>query len=317
MNTRRNFLAMSLKASALVGGATFFSGNLFTALSATTATKTFNIASTQTLSNGVQIPILGFGTYSIKGDKGINTITEALKIGYRHIDTAAIYDTEKEVGAAITKSGVKREEVFITTKLPNDVGTQQDTLKSFHQSLENLKTDYVDLYLIHWPEPEPFKNNWLQRDIEVWQTMEKLYKEKRIRAIGISNFYQKHLKEFLPKCEIKPMVNQIEIHPFYLEEDLIALCRQNNIAIEAYSPLARGDNALNNAVLQKMAKKYKKSVPQIMLRWSIQMGFIPLPRTSNLSRLKENSDIFNFTISSVDMKAITALKSANDKRIPV
>lgn len=275
------------------------------------------LSSTRVLNNSVRIPVMGFGTSRVKGKEGIAAITEALKFGYKLIDTAQMYDTEKEIAAAISASGVNRKDIFITSKIDNYQGTYNDAMESFHASLENLKTDYLDLYLIHFPEPTDFKDKWLERDLEIWSAMEKLYADKKIRAIGVSNFYEKHLKAFLPKCNVKPAVNQIEIHPFYVEEKLIAMCREHGMIMEAYSPLSRGGEALENPLLKSMAKKYNKSVSQIMIRWSMQMGFIPIPRSMNAGRIRENGSVFDFVISGTDMHEILSLKSIDKKLIPV
>lgn len=315
--TRREFMKMTGIVSSSIALGIFAENNLFNIAN---AASMFNIQgpfSTQTLSNKVQMPILGFGTSGVRGEKGKEAILTAIQSGYRMIDTASIYNTEREVGEAVMRSGIPRDEIFITTKLWNDKGSAEEVLESFNESLVALKMDYVDLYLIHFPAPNQFKDRWLQRDIEVWEAMEQLYKDGRIKAIGISNFYPEHLHAFLPECKIKPMVNQIEIHPFYVEDRLIELCRHHKIVIQAYSPLAKGKEAFKDKILQKVATKHDKSVAQVMLRWSLQKGFIPLPRSTNADRIKENINIFDFALDSRDMSAINRLKSAKRKIIPI
>lgn len=316
--TRRDFIKLTTVASSAIGIGMLTGGTIFNPMQAFSAR--FDIQgpfSTQQLNNKVEMPIFGFGTANLKGENGKNAILTAIQSGYKLIDTASRYNTEREVGEAVIYSGVPREELFITSKLWNDKGTIDETIESFNESLAKLKMNYIDLYLIHFPQPKKFGDKWLERDINVWRAMEQLYKQGKIKAIGISNFYPHHLEAFLPECEIKPAVNQIEIHPFYVEDKLIEICRHHKMAIQAYSPLARGKEALSNPILQKIADKYNKTSAQVMLRWSMQKGFVPLPRSINPTRIKENIDVFDFSLTAKDMSLINGLKNTNKKIIPV
>lgn len=316
--TRRDFIKITTIASSAIGVSMLTGVGIFNPMQAFSAR--FDIQgpfSTQRLNNKVEMPIFGFGTANLKGEQGKQAILTAIESGYKLIDTASRYDTEREVGEAVIRSEVPREELFITSKLWNDIGTADEVIQSFNESLAKLRTDYVDLYLIHFPQPREFGDRWLERDINVWKAMEQLYKQGRIRAIGISNFYPNHLEAFLPECEIKPTVNQIEVHPFYVQDRLIEICRHHKIAIQAYSPLARGKEALLNPILQKIADKYNKTPAQIMLRWSMQKGFVPLPRSVNPNRIKENIDVFDFSLQAKDMSLINRLKNSNKKIIPL
>lgn len=251
-----------------------------------------------TLNNGVRIPSLGFGTYTIEnGYPIINSVHEALKVGYRHIDTASFYNNEEGVGAAIKESGISREEIFLVSKVWNLDQGYDKTLKAFETSIKKLGTDYLDLYLIHWPNP-------LHK--ETWKALQKLYKENFIRAIGVSNFSINHLMDLIKTAEIPPMVNQIEFHPMLIQQDLINFCQSHKIQLEAWSPLMRG-NVFKIPLLQELALNYKKSISQIVLRWDLQMGFISIPKSTNPLRIKENTNIFDFEISKEDMNKISSL----------
>jgi diketogulonate reductase-like aldo/keto reductase len=255
-----------------------------------------NISSFTVLNNGVKMPWLGFGTYDT-GDAVIKSIKEALKIGCRHIDTASFYGNETEVGTAIKESGIPREEIFLVSKVWISDEGYEKTLKAFEASINKLGTDYLDLYLIHWPQP-------LHK--ESWRALEKLYKEHRIRAIGVSNFTINHLKGLIEESEIAPMVNQIEFHPRLIQNELIEFCKKHTVQLEAWSPLMRG-KIFGIPLLEDLAKKYKKTVSQIVLRWDLQMGVVTIPKSTNLERIKENIDIFDFEISKEDMNKIQQL----------
>lgn len=254
------------------------------------------------LNNGKLIPSIGFGTSLINGEECINAIKNAIKIGYRHIDTASAYENEIEIGKAIKQCNIERKKLFITSKVWIDSMGYENTIKSFNQSLKNLDVEYVDLYLIHWP-----KNNNDEINIETWKALEEIYKTGKARAIGVSNFLVKHLKPLLEKCEIMPMVNQLEYHPGLIRKDIIEYCKNYNILIEAWSPLGKG-RVLNNNELIRLADKYNKSVAQICLRWCIQNEIIPLPKSQNESRMKENIDIFNFELSEEDIVKINNIE---------
>ncbi|WP_330381802.1 aldo/keto reductase [Defluviitalea phaphyphila] len=259
-----------------------------------------DIKSTVTLHNGVKMPLLGFGTFKIPdGEEVEKAVLEALKVGYRHIDTAAAYQNEVGVGKAIKASGIKREEIFITSKVWNKDQGYDTTLRAFEETIKRLDTDYLDLYLIHWPKPI---------SKETWKAMEKLYKEKRIRAIGVSNFQIHHLEDLMKSCEIIPMVNQVEYHPQLSQKELLAFCQENKIQLEAWAPLMQG-KIFNIPLMQELSQKYNKTIAQIALRWDIQTGVVTIPKSVNASRIKENADIFDFEISEEDMKKIEKLNT--------
>ncbi len=258
-----------------------------------------NLKDTTTLHNGVKMPWVGLGVFKVKdGDEVIQSVKAALKNGYISIDTAAVYDNEEGVGQAIRESGVPREELFITTKLWNSDQGYESTLKAFETSLNKLGLDYVDLYLIHWPGKDKYK--------ETWRAFEKLYKEGRVRAIGVSNFQIHHLEDLISSAEIKPMVNQVEFHPHLTQKELLAFCKKEGIQLEAWSPLKRGQ-LLDEPVLKELAQKYRKSVAQVILRWDLQLGVVTIPKSIKEHRIIENADIFDFELSQEDMDKIDCL----------
>lgn len=254
------------------------------------------------LSNNIEIPQIGFGTSLITGQECIDNIKQALEAGYRHIDTASAYNNEKEIGQAINTSKIPRQEIFITSKVWKDSMGYENTMKSFNKTLEDLGQKYIDLFLIHWPCN---KNKHI--NIETWKALEELYKCGKVRAIGLSNFLKHHLEWILEECEIKPMVNQIEYHPGLTRPETVEFCRKHNIIVEAWAPLGKG-KMLSNEKLVEIAKKYNKSVAQICLKWCVQNGIVPLPKSSNLERMKQNLDIFDFEISNQDMQFINSMK---------
>lgn len=251
-----------------------------------------------TLSNGVSMPMLGFGTFKVPdGETVIQSVKTALDLGYRHIDTAAIYQNEKGVGEGIRQSGIPRNEIFLTSKVWNSDQGYDSTLKAFEASMQRIGSDYLDLYLIHWPKP---------LNKETWRAMELLYKEKRIRSIGVSNFHIHHLEDLMKDCEIKPMVNQIEFHPRLVQPHLLDFCRKHHIQFEAWSPLMQG-KVFGIPLLKDLADKYRRSISQIVLRWDIQMGVVTIPKSTHPQRIRENMEIFDFELSEEDMRSITAL----------
>lgn len=257
-----------------------------------------NIKSYTVLNNGVKMPWLGFGTYKLEEENiTINSVKEALKTGYRHIDTASFYDNEKAVGTAIKESNVPREEIFLVSKVWKTDQGYEKTLKAFESSIKKLGTDYLDLYLIHWPSK-------MQK--ETWKALEKLYKEKRIRAIGVSNFTVNQLKNLMEDAEIMPAVNQIEFHPKLIQNRLIEFCKNKNIQLEAWSPLMRG-NVFKIQLLKDLSLKYEKTIAQIILKWNLQMGFVTIPKSTTPSRIKENADIFDFKLTIEDIGKINSL----------
>jgi diketogulonate reductase-like aldo/keto reductase len=251
---------------------------------------------TVTLNNGVDMPTLGFGTWNIKGDDAVRSIRTAIDTGYRLIDTAKLYGNEREVGKAVRESGIKREELFVTTKLwPTDFFNPQ---KAFDESLSKLDIGYIDLYLIHWPIPMMTRS--------IWQTMEKIYKSKKVRAIGVSNYGADTIEKMLSYATIPPAVNQIKFSPFDYEKGTLDYCMGKNIVVEAYSPLTRG-SSLNDRRIVTIAQKYKKSPAQIMLRWCVQKGTVPLPKSSNPDRIRENMQVFDLELSEEDMGTLDSL----------
>ncbi|GHT47521.1 oxidoreductase [Planctomycetales bacterium] len=261
------------------------------------------------LSNGVQIPSIGFGTWQVPDETStVTVIKHAVQFGYRHIDTAAAYLNEKSVGKAIKECGVPRDQIFITSKLWNDDrnGGYEQTLKAFDLTLENLDTDYLDLYLIHWPATVTNFANWKDINASCWKAFEKLYSEKKIRAIGVSNFLSHHLEALLETATVKPMVDQIEFHPGYMQTETLEFCKKNNILVEAWSPLGSG-KVLGDQRLKTIAEKYGKSVAQLCVRWVLQHGILPLPKSVTENRVSENAGVFDFEIAAEDVKEIDDL----------
>lgn len=262
-----------------------------------------SLTTTKTLSNGVEIPVIGLGVFKIDdGESVYDAVRSALEIGYRHIDTASTYKNEEGVGRAIADSGIPRDEIFVTTKVWNDEQGYEETLAAFDRSLKRLNMDYVDLYLVHWPIPGLYK--------ESWKALEKIYHDKKARAIGVSNFHPHHLDDLLPDAKIKPMINQIELHPQLSQVEVRAYCKEHDIAVQAWSPIGKA-TYLDNPVLQELAKKHNKSAAQIMIRWDYQNDIITIPKSVHPERQKENADIFDFELSSEDMEKIEGLNNGN------
>ncbi|HPF52800.1 MAG TPA: aldo/keto reductase [Draconibacterium sp.] len=254
---------------------------------------------TVTLNNGVQMPILGFGTLYLKDELGVRCVSEAISLGYRLIDTATVYGNEDAVGGGIKKSGIDRKELFVTSKMWVDDYGYESGKKAFQTSLNKLGLDYLDLYLLHRP----------RGDVKgAWKAMEELHKEGRIKAIGISNFEAHQIDELLSYATVKPTVNQVETHAFFQEEKARQELKKYGIQMEAWSPLAQGRNGLfTNDVLAEIGKKYNKNNAQVSLRWHYQRGIVAIPRTSQKEHMMENLNIFDFELSDTDMKTITAL----------
>jgi methylglyoxal/glyoxal reductase len=258
-----------------------------------------NILSTTTLHNGVEMPWFGLGIYKIEEGKNlISTIHTAIELGYRSFDTASLYQNERGLGEAISISLIPREQLFITSKVWNTEQGYESTLAAFDASLKRLGLDYLDLYLIHWPVPNLYK--------DTWRALETLYKDKKVRAIGVSNFQIHHLQNVMRDGTIKPMVNQVEYHPKLSQDELLSFCKQENIQLEAWSPLMRG-RLQKDPTLLEIAKKHKKTVSQIILRWDLQNEVVTIPKTSKTERLKENANIFDFTLTDQDMSTIQSL----------
>ena len=260
------------------------------------------------MKNGVEIPKIGFGTWQVPDGPVVeNAVLTALECGYTHIDTATVYENEKGVGTAVKKSGIPREDLFITTKLWNTDQGYESTLKRFEKSLEDLQMDYVDLYLVHWPQTFIFKDEYPQRVWDTWRAFEELYEAKKIRAIGLSNFLRHHIETLMEKAVIAPMVDQLEIHPGYNQEDVVEYCQENDIVVQSWSPLGSGKVLTENALLTELGEKYGKTAAQVALRWNLQRGLLPLSRSVTPERIAENFDIFGFELEEGDMKLISDL----------
>lgn len=257
------------------------------------------------LSNGVKMPNLAFGTFKVNEGDDVQVILDAIEAGYRHFDTAAFYNTEEALGKAIKKSGIPREEFFVTTKVWKTYMGYEGAKKSFEESLEKLDMDYVDLLLIHWPRPDE-KSDWKKLDIETWKAFEETYKEGRAKAIGVSNFLNHHMQNILDNCEVVPMVNQIEFHPGYIQKDVVDFDKEHGIVVEAWSPLGR-ERVFKDELLNKLAEKYGKSVAQICLAFAIQMDVVPLPKSSSVERMKQNMDI-DFELEKEDFEKIVNME---------
>lgn len=258
-----------------------------------------DIRTTTVLNNGCEMPVLGLGVYKTKnGREVIDSIHYALEAGYRHIDTASYYENEEGVGKAVRSADIAREEIFITTKVWIDDQGYDNTIKAFNTSLKKLNLEYVDLYLIHWPVPKEYS--------ESWKALEKLYKEGRIKAIGLSNSLQHHIEEICNICEIKPMVLQNEFHPRLVQQELLDFCRIKGIQYEAWAPLMRG-RILNNEVITGLAEKYYRTPAQILIRWDLQKGVVTIPKSVHKERIIENSKVFDFVLAEEDVQLIDAL----------
>lgn len=257
------------------------------------------IQSRTNLNNGVEIPVLGLGVYqSPPGEATQNAVKWAIECGYRHVDTARIYGNEKDVGLGLRKSRIPREEVFITTKLWNSDHGYEPALRACEESLRRLGLSYVDLYLIHWPEPAARG--------ETWKAMVKLRKDGKCRAIGVSNYTIRHLKELLESSDVVPAVNQVEFHPFLYQKELLDFCRANKIQLEAYSPLTRAER-LNHPKVLSIAGRHKRSPAQVLIRWSLQHGLVAIPKSTRRDRILENSMVFDFSLSTEEMETLNSL----------
>ena len=257
-----------------------------------------NINSTVKLNNGVEMPLLGFGTWGLTGKKGYQAILWALEKGIRLIDTAAIYGNEKKVGLAIKDSGIPRDDIFITTKVWNAAQGYESTLKAFEESILKLNVSYIDLYLIHVP--------LTNLRLETWKALEKLYENKKARAIGVSNYTIRHLDEHFEHFTAAPTVNQVEFSPFLYQKDLLDFCISHEIVVEAYSPLTRGSK-FDNETLLAIGKKYGKCPAQILIRWGIQHNIVQIPKSANENHIAENVDVFDFILDENDMKDLDNL----------
>ena len=251
------------------------------------------------LNNGLKMPGLGFGVFQMKDGQEVETaVKQALETGYRSIDTASVYGNERGVGKAIRESDIPREEIFLTTKVWNDDQRAKRTLAAFEESLERLETDYVDLYLIHWPVKDCY--------LETWRVMEEILQSGRAKAIGVSNFLAHHLEDLLRESRVVPAVNQIEFHPYLVQPTLLRFCQSHRIMVEAWSPLMQG-HVGTVPVVQELAKKHHKTPAQIVLRWDLQHGVVTIPKSSRPERIVENSQVFDFELTPAEMAALDAL----------
>ncbi|MCR5580451.1 MAG: aldo/keto reductase [Pseudobutyrivibrio sp.] len=263
------------------------------------------------LNNHTSIPMFGYGTYKIKDlSEAYNSVKSALELGYRHIDTAAFYENEAAVADAIkdfiATGAATREEIFVTSKAWKTELGYEKTLAAFDKTMDEMQMDYLDLYLIHWPASYAFDDDWKNTNRQTWKAMMEIYKSGRVKAIGVSNFLTHHLDTIID-MEITPAVNQIEINPGFLQKDTVDYCKDHGILVEAWSPLGRG-KSLTHPVLESLADKYHKTVAQIILRWEVQHDIVPLPKSVNPSRITENANIFDFTLSAEDMHKIDEIE---------
>lgn len=262
-----------------------------------------NLQDTTTLHNGVKMPWFGLGVFKVEeGPELVNAVKVAIKHGYRSIDTAAIYENEEGVGQGIREglkeAGISREELFVTSKVWNaDLG-YESTIAAYEKSLKKLGLEYLDLYLIHWPVEGKYK--------EAWKALETLYKEGKVKAIGVSNFQIHHLEDLMKDAEVKPMVNQVECHPRLTQKEVQAFCKEQGIQLEAWSPLMQGE-LLDNEVLQAIATNHGKSVAQVILRWDLQNGIVTIPKSTKEHRIVENSSVFDFELTEEEMNQIDGL----------
>ncbi|MAU71557.1 MAG: 2,5-diketo-D-gluconic acid reductase [Pseudozobellia sp.] len=271
------------------------------------------INETYTLNNGVNIPKLGYGTWMIADDEAAAAVENAIKVGYRHIDTAQAYGNEKGVGKGIKNSGLNREELFVTTKLAAEIKSYTEAVKAIDESLEKMNLEYIDLMIIHSPKPwQEFKNEdrYFEGNLAAWKALEEAYESGKLKAIGVSNFETEDLDNLLENGKIKPAVNQVLAHISNTPFELIAYAAQNGILTEAYSPIGHGELFKNEEVVA-MAKKYNVSVPQLGIKYDLQLGLLPLPKTRNIEHMKTNADL-NFTITEADMEVLMNIEPIKD-----
>lgn len=263
----------------------------------------------KTLSNGKKIPVLGLGTWFIDDDKAEQAVVSAVKIGYRHIDTAQAYGNEKGVGAGVKNCGISREELFVTSKVAAEAKSYDAAAKSIDETLDKMGLGYIDLMLIHSPQPwAEWRNDkrYFEENIQVWKALEEAYTAGKVKAIGVSNFLIDDLENLIAHCEIKPMVNQLLIHIGNTPAELIAYCKEQDIVVEAYSPIAHGE-ALKNKTIVAMAQKYGVSVPQLCIKYVLNLGTVALPKTANVEHMQNNASL-DFEISDEDMETLKTLK---------
>lgn len=275
------------------------------------------------LKNGLILPAVGFGTYKSTAGDDDQVIHSAIEAGYRYFDTASFYQNETAVGKALRESGLQREEYAIATKVWKDQMGYENTKKAMEDSLVALGVEYVDVYLIHWPRPDLTAENWRELDLETWRAMEEMYEQGKAKAIGVSNFLPHHLENILQHAKIKPMIDQIEFHPGYWQRETVEYCRRQDILVQAWSPLGR-QRMLTHPLLQELAKKYGVNEAQICIRFALEEGVMPLPKSSNPTRMGQNIDVFDFTLGPQDRKRIENMEMAgwsgehpDRERVPV
>ncbi|MGP4076729.1 aldo/keto reductase [Halobacillus sp. K22] len=260
-----------------------------------------------TLHSNVEMPQLGFGVWQVEQKDAVAAVSKALETGYRHIDTAAAYKNEEQVGEAIKQSGLGRDELFITTKVWNADQGYDNTIQALETSLDKLGLEYVDLYLIHWPTPE------YDEYVETYKALEQLQKDGKVKAIGVCNFDIDHLDRLMEECEVKPSVNQVECHPYLAQNELKDFCRKNGIHLEAWSPLMQGKEVLKDETIQSIAEQHNKTAAQVIIRWHLQNDTIVIPKSVTPSRIEENFDVFDFELTAEDMNAINKLDRGERK----
>lgn len=261
------------------------------------------------LNNGVEIPAIAFGTYKAADGKSADVIRAAIEAGYRYFDTASFYGTETYLAQAVRESGISRDEIFIASKLWKTEMGYENVKYAFERSLDKLNTDYLDLYLIHWPLPDPEYKDWKQLDKETWRAMEELYQAGKVRAIGLSNFLPHHIDNIFEDCTVRPAVDQIEYHPGYSQEAAVQYCKERNILVQAWSPIGR-QRVLEEPLVLELAGKYAVSPAQICLKFAVQRGIIPLPKSSSVERMKENLDLYSFEMEREDIWRLATMPQA-------
>ena len=266
-----------------------------------------SLSSTRTLANGVKIPCIGYGTWQTPGgDVARYSVKKALELGYRHVDTATVYGNEASVGEGIRLSGVKREDVFLTTKQWTNERGFENTVAAAERALKTLGVDYLDLYLVHWPAVEKLSPDWAAINAETWRGFEKLYKDGKVRAIGVSNFMPAQLAALKARAEVQPMVDQVEFHPGYIQRNVLDYCRENGIVVEAWSPLGSG-RLLADPLVNEIGAAHGKSAAQTCVRYALQHGIVPLPKSVTPERIAANADVFDFVLTDAEMAALDAM----------